>query len=231
MKSRSKKNTQQKNLEVLQEVIEAASNTFDLKQILSNIVKILAEISKSDSCFIYLITGDEVILKASQNPHQNLDIRMKVGEGITGWVAETKKSVAISNHAYEDKRFKLFNNLPEDYFEAFLSIPIVFRSKVIGVINIQHKQKHRYPKQEIHFLETLAKQIGGILEVSRLISETNMLKEALETQKLINKAKAILMKSANISEDQAHKLLLKKSMDKRKSLREIAEAVILADEF
>lgn len=220
------------NLEILEDIIETISTNFDLKDILTNIVKIIGKITRADSCFIYLISGNEVILKASQNPHHsNLSlIKMKVGEGITGWVAETKKTVAISRRAYEDRRFKLFSGLPEDKYEAFLSVPIIFQNRIIGVINIQHKKIHRYTKADINFLETIGKQIGGILEVSRLMSETNLLKEALETQKLINKAKAILMKSG-ISEDQAHKLLLKKSMDKRKTIKEISEAIILASEF
>ena len=155
---------------------------------------------------------------------------MKVGEGITGLVAETKKTVAIYTKAYEDKRFKLFSSLPEDKFEGFLSVPIIFKNSVIGVINVQHKKSKKYPKKEINFLETIAKQIGGILEVSRLIYETNVLKEALETQKLINKAKSILMKSGGLSEQEAHQLLVKKSMDKRRSLKEVAEAIILAQE-
>lgn len=221
------------NLQILQEIIDAISNNFELKDILNNIVKIIGKITKSDSCFIYLISGDEVILKASQNQqHSNLSkIKMRIGEGITGWVAETKKSVAIARKAYEDKRFKLFSSLPEDKFEAFLSVPIIFRKKVIGVINIQHKKIHKFSKSDIEFLETIGKQIGGILEVSQLMSETNALKDALEAQKLINRAKAILMKTANLSEEEAHKLLLKKSMDKRKSIKEIAEAVILASEM
>jgi len=221
------------NLEVLLEIIETASNHFELKEILSKIVKIIGQIAKADSCFIYLISGEEVILKASQNPHHSnlAKIKMKLGEGITGWVAETKKSVAISKKAYQDKRFKLFSNLPEDEFEAFLSVPIIFRQKVIGVINVQHRKPRKYLKKEINFLETVAKQIGGILEVARLISETNVLKEALETQKLINKAKAILLRAGGLSEDQAHRLLVKKSMDKRKSIKEVAEAIILAHEL
>ncbi|MFA6215067.1 MAG: GAF and ANTAR domain-containing protein [Patescibacteria group bacterium] len=220
------------NLLILQEIIETASNNFDLREILDNIAKIIGKITKADSCFIYLISGEEVILKASQNPHHsNLSrVKMKVGEGITGWVAETKKSVAISKKAYEDKRFKLFSSLPEDKFEGFLSVPIIFRNHVIGVINVQHKKSKRYPRKEINFLETIAKQIGGILEVSRLISETNVLKEALETQKIINKAKAILIKAGGLTEQEAHRLLVKKSMDKRKSLKEVAEAIILAQD-
>ncbi|OGY49602.1 MAG: hypothetical protein A2663_02445 [Candidatus Buchananbacteria bacterium RIFCSPHIGHO2_01_FULL_46_12] len=220
------------NLAVLEEIIETFSANFDLKDILNNIARIIGQVTRADSCFIYLISGDEVILKASQNPHHSnlAKIKMKVGEGITGWVAETKKSAAIASRAYEDKRFKIFSGLPEDKFESFLSVPIIFRKKVIGVINVQHCRTKKYSKKDINFLETIAKQIGGILEISRLISETDVLKDALETQKLAAKAKAILMKSGGLSEDEAHRLLVKKSMDKRKSLKAVAEAVILAQE-
>src|SRR3989338_5098690 len=107
-----------KTYKIFQEIIDTVSNTFDLRDILSKIVSIITSLAQGDSCFIYLLSGDEVILKASQNPHRALDIKMKVGEGITGWVAETKKSVAISHRAYEDRRFKVFNSLPEDTFEA-----------------------------------------------------------------------------------------------------------------
>src|SRR3989344_1535958 len=121
------------NLAVLLEIIETATNHFELKEILAKIVKIIGQIAKADSCFIYLISGGEVILKASQNPHHSnlAKIKMKVGEGITGWVAETKKTVAIASKAYEDKRFKLFSSLPEDKFEGFLSVPIIFKNSVI----------------------------------------------------------------------------------------------------
>ncbi|NUM25744.1 MAG: GAF and ANTAR domain-containing protein [Candidatus Buchananbacteria bacterium] len=221
------------NLAVLEQIIDTASNNFDLKEILAKIVEIIGKITKADSCFIYLISNDQVILKASlKSHHGNLSkIKMKLGEGITGWVAENKKTVVIKSKAYQDKRFKLFTNLPEDKFEGFLSVPIIFRNRVIGVINVQHQKTRSYSKTEISFLETIGKQIGGILEVSRLITETDVLHEALATQKIINQAKAILMKSAQLDEDAAHRLLLKKSMDKRKSLKEVAEAIILAQDL
>ena len=220
------------NLAILEEIIESFGENFDLKEMLTHIVRIIGKMTSADSCFIYLISGDEVILKASLNPHHSTmaKVKMKVGEGITGWVAETKKTVAISRRAYDDKRFKLFSSLPEDKYEGFLSVPIVFRRDVVGVINVQYKKPRRCKASEIRLLETIGKQIGGILEVSRLISETDALKLALETQKLINKAKAILMRTGDVTEGEAHKLLVKKSMDKRKSLKEVAEAIILANE-
>jgi len=220
------------HLAILEEILEAISRTLELRDILQQVVSIIGRVTRADSCFLYLISDHEVVLQASLNPRPHLSkIRMQVGEGITGWVAEEKKPVALARAAYADPRFKLFNQLPEDRYEAFLSVPITYRGKVIGVINVQHRRSRRYPKAMVRLLETVGKQIGGLLEVVRLVSETQALKEALETRKLMSRAKAAMMKQHGLDEAAAHKLLLKKSMDKRKSLREVAEAVILASEL
>ncbi len=220
-----------KQLKILRQISETVSYNWDLKEILNSIVAIVSDYFKSDSCFIYLLEKDKLILEASQNPRQSClkNITLKMGEGITGWVAAHRKTVALSSQAYNDKRFKFFNSLPEDRFEAFLSLPIIFKEKVIGVINVQHIKKHQHNKDKINFAEIIAKQVGGAIENARLLSETNLLKEALETKKLVDKAKAILIKKYNISEEKAYQILHKKSMDTRKSLKEIAEAILLAE--
>ncbi len=220
------------HLAILEEVLEATSRTLEPSDILRQVVQIIGRVTKADSCFLYLLDGREVVLQASLNPHPHLSrIRMKLGEGITGWVAEANQPVAIARQAYHDPRFKLFNTLPEDRYEAFLSVPITHRGTVIGVINVQHRRPHRYPRATVKLLVTVGKQIGGLLEIVRLVSETHALKEALETRKLISRAKAMIMRHRQLDEAAAHRWLLKKSMDKRKSLREVAEAVILAAEF
>lgn len=218
---------------ILKQIAETISYNWNLEQILSSIIDIAGNYTKSDSCFIYLVDGDKIILKASQNPHKAAlgKITMKMGEGITGWAAEHKKKVVINSKAYKDKRFKFFNMLPEDKFEAFVSIPVIFKDKVIGVINVQHIKKKNYDKDRIAFLEIIAKQVGGAIENARLLSETDILKQALETRKLVEKAKGILMEELEISEDEAYKIIHKKSMDRRKSIKEVAEAIILSDEL
>lgn len=218
---------------ILKQIAETISYNWNLEQILSFIIDIVGNYTKSDSCFIYLVDGNKIILKASQNPHKAAlgKITMKMGEGITGWAAEHKKKVVINSKAYKDKRFKFFNMLPEDKFEAFVSIPVIFKDKVIGVINVQHIKKKNYDKDRIAFLEIIAKQVGGAIENARLLSETDVLKQALETRKLVEKAKGILMKELEISEDEAYKIIHRKSMDRRKSVKEVAEAIILSDEL
>ena len=224
---------EKKQLEVLKEIINTISYNLDLNQILNRILELTKEVTKSDSCFLYILENDFLVLKASQNPRKKFigKLKMKIGEGITGWVAKHKKTVCLEQAAYKDKKFKMIASLPEDKYEAFLSVPITFGREFIGVINVQHIKKKKYSKDEVSLVEMIAQQVGGALEIARLISETNLLKDALETKKLTDKAKAILIKNHGFSEEKAHQLLLKKSMDKRKSLKEIAQAIILVNEL
>ena len=217
----------------MHEIIETISYNLDLKEVLDRIVKIVSGVTRADSCFLYLVDGNDLVLRASLNPKplEIGNIKLKLSEGITGWVARNKKTAAIARKAYDDERFKFVNSLPEDRFEGFLSVPIIYRDKVLGVINVQHCKPRAYSKNEITLFELVAKATGGAIENALLFSEKEALKEALETRKVIEKAKGILMKEFSISEDDAYKLLHKKSMDKRLSMKEIANAVIISSEF
>jgi len=220
-------------LKILREIIETISYNLDLKEVLARIVKIVSGVTKADSCFLYLLDGNNLVLRASLNP-KPLDIgniKLKLNEGITGWVARNKKTVAIAKEAYNDKRFKIVNSLPEDKFEGFLSVPIVYRDKVMGVINVQHSKPRSYSKTETTLFELIAKATGGAIENALLFSEKEALKEALETRKIIEKAKGILMKEFSAGEEDAYKLLHKKAMDKRMSMKEIANAIIISADF
>ncbi len=126
----------QSQIEILRQISETISYNWNLEQIFNSIIDIVSKYADSDSCFIYLIDADKIILKASQNPHKAAlgKIVMKIGEGLTGWAVQHKKEVVINSKAYKDKRFKFFNTLPEDKFEAFVSIPIVFKEKIVGAI-------------------------------------------------------------------------------------------------
>jgi len=218
---------------ILHEIIETISYNLDPKEVLARIVKIVSSVTRADSCFLYLIDGNDLILRASLNPKplEIGNIKLKLSEGITGWVALNKKTVAIAKEAYRDKRFKFINSLPEDRFEGFLSVPIIYRDKVLGVINVQHSKPKEYTANEITLFELVAKATGGAIENASLFSEKEALKEALETRKVIEKAKGILMHEFSVSEDEAYKLLHKKSMDKRLGMKEIANAIIISSEF
>lgn len=222
----------QKELETLYRVAQTV-HSLELDVVLREIVSVAGDVTRGDSILVYVLNPNkqELILRASKNPHKDLlsKITMKMGEGITGWVAREQKPVIISKGAKNDPRFKYFRSLPEDAFEAFLSVPIITKNGVVGVINVQHKGKHVHKEMEINLLTAIGKLVGGAVENARLVEETLSLKEALELRKLIAKAKGVVMKRKGISEDEAYALMQKESMNSRKSLKEVAEAVLLAD--
>jgi len=200
-----------------------------LDQFLDKIIKLINKIIDVDSCFIYLYQNKKLTLFASKKPHQNLlgKITLKEGEGITGWVAEHKKTVAIKEKAYLDPRFKFFKELPEDQYESFLSVPIIDKQGLVGVINLQNKKPKVFSKKEKQMVEIFASVIASGLRKVILQQKLGLLEEKLEERKIVEKAKGILMKKENLTEEEAYKKMQKEAMKKRKKLREIAEAVIL----
>jgi len=156
-----------------------------LPQVLGRIVRFVSEFMGCDSCFIYILDGRELILEASKNPHaEALDhLTIRVGQGITGWVAQNKTLVAIPRKAYDDSRFRAFNELPEDRFEAFLSVPVTCRERLVGVINVQHKQPHFHSRRDIQLISVIGYLIGAEIELARLETENWRLSKQLQSPK------------------------------------------------
>src|SRR5579864_8237804 len=204
-----------------------------LHQDLDRIIEFASAVVKCDSCFVYVREGDELVLRASKNAHDEVVDRLKlrVGQGITGWVAEHREPVAISQNAARDPRFQLFHELPEDSYEAFLSVPILSRGRVVGVINLQHRQPHTYTPRQIRLISMIGFLVGAEIEVARLEGENSQLLQQLETRKLLERAKGILQRDLGLDEEQAYLALQRQARQKRKTLKEIAEAVVLGEEI
>ncbi|MFZ0516234.1 MAG: uroporphyrinogen-III synthase [Acidobacteriaceae bacterium] len=204
-----------------------------LHAVLYQIVSFIETLLSCDSCFIYVLQDNQLVLRASKNPHPDVvdHLGLKVGQGITGWVAEHLEPVSISSGALRDSRFQLFTNLPEDSFEAFLSVPILARGGLVGVINVQHRQPHQYTPWEVQTISMVGFLVGAEIEMARLEGERDALTGQLESRKLIERAKGLLQRDHDIKEDVAYRMMQKESRQRRKSMREIAEAVILSEEL
>ena len=164
-----------REVDVLHRITDSITNTLDLESVLKHIVDVVVEVTKADACLLYLLSEsrEELILRASKNPHPKLIGRITIGlgEGITGWVARKRTRVVIPSNASDDPRFKFFHNLPEDRYQAFVSVPIMAKHEVVGVINVQHKRSRRYRHDELALLSTIAGQVGGAIENARLYAE------------------------------------------------------------
>jgi signal transduction protein with GAF and PtsI domain len=174
-------------LGILHTISQSIACTLDLDRVIDQIIELVINVTHGDSCLVYLLDeiGENLVLRGSKNPHPRLigKIELKVGEGITGWVAQEAQAVAIARHASKDPRFKVFQTLPEDKYEAFLSVPIVAppTDRVIGVINVQHRKAHKHSDAEKTLLSIIGHQVGGAIENARLYQETARRSQQIST--------------------------------------------------
>ena len=220
------------HVDVLHEISVRLGTTDEFRDVLNHVVEFATALVKCDSCLIYVLEGDELVLRASKNPHPEIvdGLKLLVGQGITGWVAEHREPVAIPEGAAHDPRFQFFHELPEDSYEAFLSVPLMCRGHVVGVINLQHRQHHVYRRREIRMISSVGFLVGAEIELARLEEANSTLAEQLQTRKVVERAKGILQRDLGLSEEQAYLTLQRQSRQKRKAMKEIAEAIVLSEE-
>jgi len=170
-------------LQIISDLSVIFSSTSELKQTLQETILLVSKLTRADACFLYLLDNatNDLVLSASKTPHPGEvgHLRLKMGEGITGWVAKHHKTVVIPEEAHKDPRF--VGSLAEDIFEAFLSVPILIKNTVVGVINVQHKKPHVYGQRLVHLMNTMGRQVGGAIETARLYEETKRRARTLDT--------------------------------------------------
>lgn len=230
------------HLSIFHRTSRIVSSGLTIDEMLQELVAITVEVTGCDACMVYLPdheTGD-VVLRASLLPHaaEIGHVRMKLGEGVTGWVAQHKSVVALSCDAFADVRFKSFSTLVEDTYEALISVPLINGGEVIGVLNVHHRDPHAHTPQEISLLSFLGEQIGGAIAFSqiaeqnvKLQEEALQIRQQLEDRKLIERAKGVLQNLYGLPEQEAYHRLREGSRRHRKPVREIAQAVLLVEEL
>lgn len=227
---------------VLHRISGIVSSELSIDEMLGEIVGLTVQATNCDACLVYLIEREagEIVLRASQVPHQSDlgNIRLKAGEGVTGWVVEHRSVVALSSNASADRRFKRFQALVEDTYEAFLSVPLISGGDVIGVINVHHREPHEHTTDEISLLTFIGEQMGGAIrksflaeENARLQEETAEMRRQLETRKIVERAKGILQHRHSLTEEEAYLRLRNESRRLRRPMRELAEAIILSEDL
>jgi uroporphyrinogen-III synthase len=160
----------EQQLGVFQRISRLMVRELSLAETLQSIVNLVTQFTACDSTLLYLIDSDELVLCASSDPHpaQIGQVRLKLDEGLTGWVARERKMLAIASETYRDTRFRKFSELPEDSFESLLSVPVIARNRVIGVINVHHRAPHRHTGAEMELITTVGEQVGCLLVLTRM---------------------------------------------------------------
>lgn len=160
----------EQQLRLLQRISRLMARGLELDDVLHQVAGLVRDFLSSDSCLIYVLEDGELVLFASSDASRvNIGrVKLRIDEGLTGWVARERRLLAISREAYNDPRFKFFKDLPQDTFEAFLSVPIIAQGKVVGVINVQHRDAHVHSGNDMEMLTTVGEQVGCLLVLSQL---------------------------------------------------------------
>jgi len=205
-----------------------------LEEILNLIVVVTAEMLNSKICSIMLLDkkGKELVIKATQSLSEDYKKKpgVKIDSSISGEVLCTQKAMAVYD-VREEKKYVYRDLAIKENLTSMLSVPMVVKNKSIGIVNVYTKKPHVFTQEEVNILQMVANQAAIAVENTKLMEESLKAKEALEVRKLVDRAKGILMRMKGLDEDVAHKLIHKKSMDSCKSMKEIAESIILMDEL
>jgi signal transduction protein with GAF and PtsI domain len=171
----------------------------------------------------------ELVIAATQSLSQEYINKpnLKVLQSIAGRVVLEKRPIAVSD-VTKEPGYMYPHVAKKEGVVSMIAVPMMIKDRVIGVINSYVQKEHNFSKEEVDILQAIANQAAVAIENTRLDQEILSAKEALETRKVVERAKGMLMKELAIGEDDAYKKIHKKSMDLRKSMREVAEAIIMA---
>ena len=223
-----------KQIEALAKVANLITSGLYLEELLRLIVNVTAEIMNSKICSLMLLDPykKELVIKATQSVSEeyNKKPNIKLGEGIVGIAAKENKIISVLD-VKEDPRYINRAIAKKEGLCSLASVPLSTKGRVIGVLNCYTSKKHKFTKNELDLLVALANQAALAIENAELDLRARSAEEALTSRKLIERAKDILSQEANILPSEAYRLIQKQSMDSRKSMREIAEAIILAKDI
>ncbi len=223
-----------KQIEAISKVANLITRGLYLEELLRIVVNVTAELMNSKICSLMLLDSEkkELAIRATQSVSESYNKKpnIKLGEGIAGKVALDNKAICVLD-VKDDQRYIHRDIARKEGICSLASVPLSVKGKVIGVLNCYTSRKHDFNNSELRVLGAMANQAAVAIENAELGLRVRTAEEALTTRKLVERAKDILSQDANILPSEAYRLIQKQSMDSRKSMREIAEAIILAKEI
>lgn len=219
------------HIEALSKIAQAITSDLYLDDILRLIVTVTAQTLGSKICSLMLLDEkkQELVIRATQSISESYNKKppLKVGEGIAGKVVRQMKPITVYD-VREEKEYKYKDIARKEGLASLLCVPLLVKSRAIGVINLYTSKPHNFSKNEILIFTAVANQAAMVMENTELMVKSKVIQEELETRKLVEKAKGILMREQDLSEDSAYRTIQKYSMDSRKSMRQVAEAIVTA---
>jgi GAF domain-containing protein len=221
----------------LMDISRAITSDLYLEEILKLIVMVTAQVTGYAICSLWLLdegaSPPQIRLKATQaiSPDYVKDRTLGLNEGVVGHVVSTRKPLTIKN-VLRNRRFKEKEMARAMGLVSMAGVPLQLRdNKVIGVLNCFTTESHEFTRTEVNLLTAVANQAAVAILNTELMVQTKVIQEELETRKLVERAKEVLMHRRGIKGDEAYRWLQKRSMNTRKSIRQVAEAVLLSEEL
>ncbi|MDP3274050.1 MAG: GAF domain-containing protein [Deltaproteobacteria bacterium] len=129
----------------------------------------IAAILQADVCSIYLLEGDELVMRGNVGFRSDAlgEVRLAVGEGITGTSVECMRPVSTA-HAKSHGSYRHFDSLDEERFPIFLAVPVSGPSGPLGALVLQRAEKPAFSQSEIELSAALTAPIAAAAERAHL---------------------------------------------------------------
>ena len=224
----------EEQIKALSKISKTIASELYLEDILRLIVAVTAQTMSSNICSLMLIDEKTkgLVIRATQSVSEEYNKKppLKVGEGIAGRVAKENTPIVIKD-VTKEKEYKYGDIAKKEGLCSLLCVPLAVKGKVIGVLNCYTPSPHDFTETEIDVLTSIANQAAVAIENTELMVKSRVIQEELESRKRIERAKGILMREEDLTEEKAYLKLQRFSMDHRKTMREVAEAIILSAEM
>jgi GAF domain-containing protein len=220
-------------VDFLQRIAEhvAKGDTFD--ETLASAIDFAVWRVGCDECIAYVRDGEQLVpwiwkYSADKSIEQS---RFPIEHDCVRALSEHRQPIAISADIGEALQVRDFSTWSTDPGETSLWIPFIARSELLGALHLQHWNPRAYSLREINLLSSVGRILGADIRISRLKSENSDLLLQLETRKLVERGKGILQRDFGLSAEEAYFVLEHQSEQKRRPMKEVAQALVLHDEL
>ncbi len=155
---------------LLRQIIEVTAADLGLREVACRVAALVTEATASDVCFVHLVDEERgrVVLAGATAPFDELvgTIELPLGEGVAGWVAAHAEPAVVPDK-WADARYRYIPALRGEDYASLVSLPMLIRGRVVGVLNVHSKQPRSY-EGDLVLLNDVASLMARTVENARL---------------------------------------------------------------
>jgi GAF domain-containing protein len=185
-------------------VIKLVSSSIELGPMLQGIVDLATDATDCHACFIYLLEGTQLTIRAASPVFAGAVGKVQLGlnEGLTGWVARHRTAEFIRERAMDDSRMKYVPLLEEERFQSMVAVPILARAgDTIGVIVLHTEAPHEFTEDALKLLVHIASLVSGAIENAQLYERERRRVNALTGLSALSQAVAAAIDPTDLAHE------------------------------